>query len=178
MPANRTSMSPTYPSNSHNSETPISHWNRVYFNAEVAMQHEVAEFEVLAGQWEKMDFAIIMSFWRNVILLLLRFQNYRAGAGEMAPWSRALVVLSEALDSSPSTHMAVHNCLWHQFQGIWSPLLNSAWCTDIHVHRTCFVWYLNPLNQKEYWTSINPSFDYLCNVGQLFCLSMPQFAHL
>lgn len=64
-----------------------------------------------ANQWEKTDVDIIMSFWRNVIFLLLYFQNYRAGAGEMAPWSRALAVLSGALDSSPSTHMAAHNRL-------------------------------------------------------------------
>ena len=40
------------------------------------------------------------------------------GAGEMAQRLRALTALPEDPGSIPSTHMAAHNCLKIQFQGI------------------------------------------------------------
>ena len=39
-------------------------------------------------------------------------------AGEMAQWLRALTALPEDPGSILSTHMAAHNCLKIQFQGI------------------------------------------------------------
>ncbi|XP_075822740.1 protein HIDE1 isoform X2 [Microtus pennsylvanicus] len=42
----------------------------------------------------------------------------RKGAGEMALRLRALTALPEDRGSIPSTHMAAHNCLKIQFQGI------------------------------------------------------------
>jgi hypothetical protein len=43
------------------------------------------------------------------------------GAEEMAQQYRALAVLLENWGSVPSTHMAVYNCLYLQFQGIQHP---------------------------------------------------------
>lgn len=52
---------------------------------------------------------------------LFSFKNQMGGAGEMAQWLKSLAVLPEDPGSIPSTHMAAHNSLSHQFQGIWHP---------------------------------------------------------
>lgn len=56
------------------------------------------------------------------------------GAGEMAPWSRALAALPELLGLTPN----IHHCLYLQSWGIpllVSPSIVCAGCTSIHAGR-------------------------------------------
>ena len=54
----------------------------------------------------------------NLELILTKLKTCLSGAGEMAQWLGALTALPEDLGSIPSTHMAAHNCLKIQLQGI------------------------------------------------------------
>jgi hypothetical protein len=50
----------------------------------------------------------------------------------MFQWLRTLAILPENEGSIPSTYMAAHNCLWHQFQGIQLNLLTSTGIKHTH----------------------------------------------
>ena len=54
------------------------------------------------------------------------------GAGEIALWLRALVVLTGDLGSTPSTHTVAHS----QFQEIQCPLLASTGTRQAHSAQT------------------------------------------
>ena len=47
--------------------------------------------------------------------------NCYLGIGEITQWLKALSGLPVDLGSIPSNHMAAHNCLYLQFQGIQVP---------------------------------------------------------
>lgn len=73
---------------------------------------------------------------------------YKAGAGELAPWLRALGSLAEDPSSIPRTHITAHNGLKLQPQEICHPLLapsdrrhgggvvhKHTYREDTHVHK-------------------------------------------
>lgn len=92
-----------------------------------------------ASQWEKTDVDIIMSFWRNVIFLLLYFQNYREGLERWLHGQELWLFFQGHWIQAPEPTWLLTTVSDTSFRGSDPPLLNSAWCTDIHVHRTCFV---------------------------------------
>lgn len=56
--------------------------------------------------------------------------------GYMALWERAFVPKDDA-SSLPRTHIAVHNHLWLQFQGIWCAPLTSMGNWNVHCVHIC-----------------------------------------
>ena len=59
------------------------------------------------------------------------------GAGEMTCGLRSPAALAEDLASVPGIHMAIHNLLQYQLQGIQNFLLASAGTK--HIHRDVYI---------------------------------------
>jgi hypothetical protein len=57
-------------------------------------------------KWEADDFSTLVCRTK-----LEEVKNFKAEAGEMAQWLRALTALPEVLSSNPSNHMVAHNYL-------------------------------------------------------------------
>ena len=62
---------------------------------------------------------------------LKAFKNLSMGAGVMVCLLAILTALAEDLGSIPSTHMAVHNHMELQFQGLQCPLLAISKCLSV-----------------------------------------------